>query len=95
MTAVTYAVTRDAETGHWHALRAPTTRELDTMALFDGTVLLVAVDEHRRTARMVRVLRGEPSDFVAWCRRSGHRPIAPPAAAPEPAAVSARPSILA
>jgi hypothetical protein len=91
---VTYAVTRDAETGHWHALRAPTSRELDTMALFDGTLMLVAVDEVNRAARLLRVLRGEPGDFAAWCRRSGHRPLGPPDV-PPPAAVAARPSILA
>jgi hypothetical protein len=94
MTTVTYAVTRDAETSHWHALRAPTARELDMLGPLDGTVLVIAVDEVACTARLLRVLRGEPGDFITWCARSGHRPLALPDP-PPPAALTARPSILA
>ncbi len=87
MTETTFAVTRDDATGHWHAVRAPTSRDLDTMRLFDGAVLLVAVNERARSARLLRAIRGSPSDFAAWCRRSGYRAIAP-AAPPEPAALA-------
>ena len=86
----TLLVTRSE--GFWHAIAEPAARWIETAAGIQGDVMLVAIDRERGTARLIRVVRGGPDAFAAWCRRTGLRPILP-GALPVPAAlaVAARP----
>jgi hypothetical protein len=93
MTATTCLVTRDAETGYSHVIAAPDARAIEAVVKIEGSALLVVLAADRRTARLLRVIRGRPEDFIAWCRRSGYRPLDLPDGFPGPAVLAARPNV--
>jgi hypothetical protein len=93
MTGHVVLVTCDAETDTWHAITGPSNRAVEAVARIEGTVILAEVDPVRRTARLLRVVRGDgAATLAAWCRRNGLRAIAPePAPAPDALVMTASP----
>jgi hypothetical protein len=83
--------------GHWHAITGPSNRAVEAVARIEGAVILAEVDPARRTARLLRVVRGDgAATLAAWARRNGLRVIAPePAPLPDPLMVSGHPRPLA
>jgi hypothetical protein len=95
MTANVVLITRSE--GYWHAITGPSDRTLEAVARLEGSAVLIEVDPARRTARLLRVIRGDGAATLAgWCRRNGLRVIAPELArAPDPLMVSGHPRPLA
>ena len=83
--------------GHLHAITGPSNRTLEAVARLEGSAALIEVDPARRTARLLRVIRGDgAATLAAWCRRNGLRAIAPePAPLPDPLALASTPRPLA
>jgi hypothetical protein len=79
----------------WRMPASPTT--LGVAERLQGVAIIADVDETARTARLVHTIRGDgPARLAQWCRVHRFRSLTPvPDAAPEPAAVTARPSITA
>jgi hypothetical protein len=83
--------------GFWWRIADPSPDAIAAAERLDGIAFIADVDETNRTARLVRAIRCDgPARLAQWCRLHRFRSLTPvPDAAPPPAAVAARPSILA
>jgi hypothetical protein len=82
--------------GFWWRIADPSPDALAAAERLDGIAFVADVDEQERTARLVRTIKGDgPARLAQWARLHRFRSLTPVPDVPAPAAITARPSIIA